>query len=262
MAIIQGDARFLEQTLRTTLKGTLIAIVTGFLLGLINFHGEATAQMLQRTAPSILDLAIALVSGVAAAYAICNKNVSNSLPGVAIAVALVPPLATVGVCLSIGYFLMAWGAFKLFLSNMVAIVFASAVVFASFGFRPDFNATTRERRTRIFTRMFSASGSLVIVMLLLLIVETRQEINQTSFEEEVENELTSFLEALEIPAVLTEWKLSATSSGNSQVDVTLKSPRSLTAEEHKKLHERVIQSLGNPAVLHIDIEPVSRNSNN
>jgi uncharacterized hydrophobic protein (TIGR00271 family) len=260
IAIIHGDARFLEQTSTATVKGAFIAIATGFLLGLINFHGEATAEMLQRTSPTVLDLGVALVSGVAAAYAICRKNVSNSLPGVAIAVALVPPLATVGVCLSIGYFLMAWGAFKLFLCNMVAIVFASALVFASFGFRPDFNAATREHRTRVFTRMFAASGSLVVIMLVLLVIETRQEIATAGFEDEVEHELTGFFQKLKLPVHLTEWKLASTSHGGNQVDVTLESPRNLTDREKEKLHELVIQSLGHPADLNINIIPVSEKS--
>ncbi|MCP4452602.1 MAG: DUF389 domain-containing protein, partial [Planctomycetes bacterium] len=127
MAIIQGDLRFLLQTLRASLLGAAIAILTGFFFGLINFQDDTTHQILQRTEPSSLDLVVALISGVAAAYALCRNNVSNSLPGVAIAVALVPPLATVGVCLSIGLWGLAWGGFKLFLCNMVAIVFASAL---------------------------------------------------------------------------------------------------------------------------------------
>ena len=101
MAVVHGDFRFLLLTLRATLTGAGIAVLIGFIFGLINFSSETTAQILQRTDPSTLDLVVALISGVAAAYALCRKNVSNSLPGVAIAVALVPPLLrqSVSACL-------------------------------------------------------------------------------------------------------------------------------------------------------------------
>jgi len=96
MGIVQGDVRLLRSALRTTLLGALIVIGVSYLTGLIMPQNWITTEMLGRSSPTLLDLAVALVSGAAAAYAIARKDVSGALPGVAIAVALVPPLASFG----------------------------------------------------------------------------------------------------------------------------------------------------------------------
>ncbi|WP_419177105.1 DUF389 domain-containing protein [Desulfosediminicola sp.] len=255
MAIIHGDMAFLRMTFTAALKGSLIAILTGFIFGLVNFHGDPTEQILQRTAPTILDLGVALISGVAAAYAICRKNVSNSLPGVAIAVALVPPLATVGTCLSIAYWGLAWGALKLFLSNLVAIVFASALVFVSFGFRPDFNTTTYAERINVFKKMFISSGLLVVAMLILLVVETTQGVMEASLSDEVEQELVKYITDLGLDAELENWEITTTRSGKARVDLELRSERQLTPNERIALQKRLKADIGKPVLLKIEILP-------
>ena len=258
MASIHGDIRFLRLTLRATLLGSGIAILTGFLFGLINFHGETTHQILQRTNPSTLDLVVALVSGVAAAYALCRKNVSNSLPGVAIAVALVPPLSTVGVCLSIGFWSLAWGALKLFLSNMVAIVFASALVFASFGFKPNLDTLRDNRRIKVFQRSFIASAVLVIVMSVLLVTRTVHDMHAANFDDEVQIELTQHLDELNIDAQVDDWKITTTREGVFQLDVQLQSPQGITSKDVKDLEGRLEASLNKQISLGITVDLVDK----
>jgi uncharacterized hydrophobic protein (TIGR00271 family) len=258
MASIHGDLRFLLMTLRATLLGSGIAILTGFLFGLINFHGDTTHQILQRTNPSTLDLVVALVSGVAAAYALCRKNVSNSLPGVAIAVALVPPLSTVGVCLSIGFFGLAWGALKLFLSNMVAIVFASALVFASFGFKPNLDTLKDDRRLKVFQRSFIASAILVLVMSVLLVSRTVHDMNEADFNDEVQVELTQYLDELNIDAQIADWKITTTREGVFQLDVQLQSAKEITSKEVKALEKRLEASLNKQVSLDVTLDLVDK----
>lgn len=95
-------------------------------------NGQITA----RVSPTLLDLGIALAAGAAGAYATVDDRVSASLPGVAIAVALVPPLGVVGVTLRAELFDEALGAFLLFSTNFVSIILASVVVFLLTGFSP------------------------------------------------------------------------------------------------------------------------------
>lgn len=97
---------------------------------------ESNTQILSRAAPTLVDMAIALAAGAAGAYATVDDRVSSSLPGVAIAVALVPPLGVVGVELEAGHLLQALGAFLLFSTNLVSIILASAVVFVLVGLSP------------------------------------------------------------------------------------------------------------------------------
>jgi uncharacterized hydrophobic protein (TIGR00271 family) len=96
----------------------------------------SNSQVTSRVNPNIIDMGIALAAGAAGAFASVNKRVSASIAGVAIAVALVPPLGVVGLTLHAGMFGDALGAFLLFLTNLVSIILAAMVVFALTGFAP------------------------------------------------------------------------------------------------------------------------------
>ncbi len=94
------------------------------------------SQVTSRVNPNIIDMGIALAAGAAGAFANVNKRVSASIAGVAIAVALVPPLGVVGLTLHAGMYGDSFGAFLLFLTNLVSIILAAMVVFALTGFAP------------------------------------------------------------------------------------------------------------------------------
>lgn len=95
-----------------------------------------TDEVLARTAPGLRDLVVALAAGVAGSYATARPDVSSSLPGVAIAVALVPPLAVVGISFRAGASDLAGGALLLYLTNLAGIITVSTVVFVLAGFVP------------------------------------------------------------------------------------------------------------------------------
>lgn len=95
-----------------------------------------SSEIESRTRPDIRDLIVALAAGAAGSYATVRADTSSSLPGVAVAVALVPPLATVGITLEAGNTVWAQGAFLLYLTNLVAIIFVSIIVFLATGFVP------------------------------------------------------------------------------------------------------------------------------
>ncbi|MFV9671896.1 MAG: DUF389 domain-containing protein [Acidimicrobiia bacterium] len=94
------------------------------------------SQVTSRVSPNIIDMGIALAAGAAGAFASVNKRVSASIAGVAIAVALVPPLGVVGLTLHAGMLGDAFGAFLLFLTNLVSIILAAMIVFGLTGFAP------------------------------------------------------------------------------------------------------------------------------
>jgi uncharacterized hydrophobic protein (TIGR00271 family) len=109
---------------------------SGLLVWVLPFHA-ATAQILSRTNPNLLDLGIALFSGLAGSIAVCRAGGGEgvtTLPGVAIAVALMPPLCTVGFGLGSGFDeRIMGGAALLFLTNLVAIVTSAFLVFLLIG---------------------------------------------------------------------------------------------------------------------------------
>jgi uncharacterized membrane protein len=110
----------------------------------------------------MLDLIIAFVSGLAAAYASGRPGLMAALPGVAIAAALLPPVATSGLAMSIGDFDLAIGALLLFAVNMVAIIMAAALSVWGLGIR---YAGKTKRLIRLIAMGLT---TLTIIMLLTL----------------------------------------------------------------------------------------------
>lgn len=124
---------------------------------------STNSQVTSRVSPTMLDMAIALAAGAAGAYATIDDRVSSSLTGVAIAVALVPPLGVVGITLEAGLFDDALGAFLLFLTNFVSIILAAVAVFLLVGFSPVRKMI--ERRSEIRNVLGTvAIGALIIIV--------------------------------------------------------------------------------------------------
>ena len=166
LAIATGDRRLLARAAASEVVGVLVAIGLAALIGLIPLRLEFGSEIAARVQPTIYDIIIAVASGLAGAYAIINERVNSALPGVAVAVAVVPPLATCGVCIAVGSWGQAWGAFLLFGANFLAIEIAAALVFTVFGMAPpDPDGTPGFAR---FLRRFSVSllalGVVAVVM--------------------------------------------------------------------------------------------------
>ena len=126
-AIATFDGRLLRRSLQTLGIGTALAIAVAFLLTGLSPITEATPALLARVRPSLLDLLVAVFGGIAGAYALLRKF-SATLVGVAIATALIPPLATVGWGLALGRFEYAGGALLLYVTNTAAIGFMATLV--------------------------------------------------------------------------------------------------------------------------------------
>ena len=127
LALVHGNHRLLRQALGAILKGMVMSLILGVLLRWVTPGQELTLQVSLRGAPNLLDLAIAFFAGVAAGYAVARPKLSGALPGVAISVALVPPLAASGIALGSGDWVVSLGAMLLFATNMVAIALGSAM---------------------------------------------------------------------------------------------------------------------------------------
>jgi uncharacterized hydrophobic protein (TIGR00271 family) len=165
MAIVQGDLRLLATAAESTTKGIVLAIVVGTIFTFISPLNAATSEIMARTSPNLLDLMVALASGAAAGYAISRKEVAAALPGVAIAAALVPPLCVVGYGIGTAQLLLAGGALLLFSTNLVAIIFAAAIIFLLLGFHP-----TRAERGELLRGLKITLFSLGVVTVILAVM--------------------------------------------------------------------------------------------
>jgi uncharacterized hydrophobic protein (TIGR00271 family) len=135
LALVQGNEVLMRTSIRSIFYGFFLALLIGIMCGAVSPVRELTSELAARGAPTLLDLGVALFSGIAAAYALARPNLSAALPGVAIAAALVPPLATVGISLAFGEFRNATGAATLFATNGVIIILAAAATFYACGIR-------------------------------------------------------------------------------------------------------------------------------
>ena len=136
LSIVQGNMRLASMTSRTAALGFVLAFALAFTIGTLDREfGVATGEMYARHWPSLVDLAVAFVAGLAAAYASGRPGLLAALPGVAIAASLVPPIATSGLAVSLRNYDLAIGAILLFLVNVVAIVLATAFVLWAVGLR-------------------------------------------------------------------------------------------------------------------------------
>lgn len=119
------------------LLGGLSVVMLGAFVTLITPGSPdllSNAQVTGRTSPGLLDLTAAIATGLAGAIGMSRKDVAAVMPGVAIAISLVPPLAVVGICIAEGNLTFAAGALLLFLSNVVAMIIGGTFIFAALGY--------------------------------------------------------------------------------------------------------------------------------
>jgi uncharacterized hydrophobic protein (TIGR00271 family) len=198
LASVAGRQRMFRRSVIALVEGIAISVILSailsFLAQLLPFSilVELPSEVLSRTQPTPFDIGVAIAGGAAAAYALAQPRLSAALPGVAIATALMPPVCTVGIGLSVGNFNVALGASLLFITNLVAISFAGILVFAALGFRPAYLDNTWHH---IPLSLFIAAG-LVLVTAVPLIILTVNIVKQAKFTETVKNVVTEEISRL------------------------------------------------------------------
>ena len=135
LALVQGNLPLMKTAARALVYGYLLALLIGLVLGLLFPIPALTPELLARGGPTLLDMGVAFLSGIAAAYCLGRPGLLAALPGVAIAAALVPPVATTGVCFALGEGAIAWRAALLFTTNVVTIIVGAAATFWAGGVR-------------------------------------------------------------------------------------------------------------------------------
>jgi uncharacterized hydrophobic protein (TIGR00271 family) len=151
--------------------GSVLVVVIGMLASRLVPAGVALlddSQIASRTSPGLLDLVAAIATGFAGAIALARRDVAAVLPGVAIAISLVPPLAVVGVCLGQGDVRLALGALVLFVSNLLALVLAGVLTFTALGYTTE----AMVRRSRPSRQHYVVLWSLIVLVTVPLAANT------------------------------------------------------------------------------------------
>lgn len=175
--ISTGDRRGVGTSLAVLTGGVLTAVLVGNLLSLPFRALDPTTieQVMIRTAPRLVDLLAALATGLAGAFATSRKDVSDTLPGVAIAISLVPPLTNAGILFGAGRPELAWGSVLLFVTNLLAIVLMGTFTFALMGFSRAAIRTLSDSARRM-------AIALVVVLTLAIIVPLGTSSYQVFFD--------------------------------------------------------------------------------
>jgi len=157
LGAIWGDKRLLYRSFLTLLIGSIFVFTISSLLSYITPGVEFNSEISARINPNLYDILIALGSGLVGAYAFVNPKISSSLSGVAIAVALMPPLCTVGISVGQGNWKAAMGASLLYATNLVGISLSASFIFWRLKIHPvtdsELEVGSRAKRKVLFSSL-------------------------------------------------------------------------------------------------------------
>ena len=146
LGIVSGNTPLIGRSVLLVVSGVVVVVALGFVFAQVLPNPVdvlSNSQVVGRTSPKLMDLTAALATGLVAAVAITRRDVGDVLPGVAIAISLVPPLGVVGVGLGSGAPALAVGALVLFASNVLAMIITTTVVLALAGYGHTYHAHRR-----------------------------------------------------------------------------------------------------------------------
>ena len=147
--IALGEKRLIANSILLIAVGVVLVVLTSFFIAELLGTNFVQSEIYARTMPSLIDLGIAVGAAIAGSYCTVRSRLSSSIAGVAVAVALVPPLCVTGIGLSLGDSAVAMfgpgaitglsnriaeGSFLLFWVNLIGISFAAVIVFLLHGY--------------------------------------------------------------------------------------------------------------------------------
>lgn len=167
-----GDTELTTQALKSGLAGLGLAFLLSAVIGLLWPVDVTSGEIMSRTDVGLDSVTLALASGAAAVLSM-STGLSSALVGVMVAVALLPPTATLGLLLGAGHPMLASGAALLLAVNVICVILSAKLVFLAKGVKP---RTWYEReKARQSTRLYT-SVWLVLLFILLAIIYTRHQV--------------------------------------------------------------------------------------
>lgn len=246
LALVDGDSKLFRHSITAEVVGVALVLILSAIVARVHPDLPLTQEILSRTRPNLLDLAIALAGGAAGAYATVSPRVSAGLVGVAISTALLPPLAAAGICLSKGLYPQAGGALILFLTNLVAIQCAGSIVLYSFGFH---NVTHRQKDQKKFNRRLAIDAGIFVSLAVFLYFQLSVSVDQRRFESRMRDRLQLGLASLP-GAYLAETRFVKTPYTEVVIAV-VQVPYSIGLKETARLEAMLGDRNGRPVELHV-----------
>ncbi len=244
LALVQGNLPLMRACLKAIFLGFIAALTVGLAMGWMTPITALSHELAARGGPNLLDFGIAAISGVAASYCVARPGLSSALAGVAIAAALVPPVATVGISLALREFQNSIGAALLFGTNVVAIILSAALTFFLIGIRGQAGVRALWSRRTVVVLLIALAILLVPLSTVLVSSAARQI---TSYEKE-RLEMVSILKnrLTEAGIEYGEIRITGFSRGKENTSVTflIEADRAPSAEISAKVAEAAENEAG------------------
>ena len=245
LGLMRGDLRLLRTAVLAEFGGAAFGAALCFVLGLMPFMLDPTPVLLAQTRPTLIDLFVAALAGFAGGLAMIDERISPALPGVAIATALNPPIAALGLCLAYGAYQGAWGAFLLFFANVLAVLAVAAVLFVAAGFVTRAEIGSLRGLARRFAP--AAIGLVVVTALLTNYLATMVRTLRTTrtitavLDEQLSREPNTALVSLDF----------SRSKDAVEVLSTVSAPRVISPPRVKLIQDALASQLGGPVRLFV-----------
>lgn len=234
---LEGHVFLFRRGLFAVVVGSLLAVAISCGLGLLSGLPAFGSEVLSRSQPNLLDLGIAIAAGGVSGYAKVQPKVSGSLAGTAIAVALMPPICVIGLGASHGDLALSWGAFLLYLTNLLGITLSCMVAFLLCGYTP----IARARRALTWAASFTA------VLLVPLGISFTELVRQSHLETSLKRALldrTVTFQRVDLIDIDTNWLASPPS-----VQLTVRAAEAVSPKQVRLLEEFVTREMGQPFTL-------------
>jgi uncharacterized hydrophobic protein (TIGR00271 family) len=239
---LEGDPKLFRDGLKTIAIATGIATFISWFIGYLIGLPEFGSEVLSRTQPTLLDLGIAVAAGGISGFAKVRPQVSDALAGTAIAVALMPPICVVGLSLSQGLWDYSWGAFLLYLTNLLGITLACMLVFISAGYTK-------------FSHALSWALGLTSILLIPLGISFFQLLKQA----QIHNSLKTLLlkrtitvgQMVELRHTAVDW-----SAEPPKVYLNVRAKEPVTPRQVRLVEEFIHKEIGRPFILVFQVEQI------
>ena len=239
MGIIRSDRLLVSESAKTLAWGIFVALSLSALYTCFMPLESLNEEIKSRLNPNILDLMVAIISGVAGAYANAKEEVAKSFAGVAIAVALVPPLSVAGIGIGWGNWDIIYGAFLLFSTNLVGITLASSVTFIVMGYAP------LQRAKKNVAWAFIVLGLIAIPLVISF---------QTIVAQNSDLRKIAILKSVNVgdeAVTIVPIRIKSSSFKKTSLEIELISYRQLSHEQLQKVHKTIERCLNKNVTLEV-----------
>lgn len=240
----EGDFSLFRKAMLSIIGATVVSLLLSACLAAIISLSELGSEVLSRTQPNLIDLGIAVTAGAMSGFGKIRTGISDTLAGTAIAVALMPPICVVGICLVRGDFNLAEGAFLLYFTNLLGITLACMIVFILAG----------------YTKMNHAVGITTLLTLLLIIplgASFLRLLEQQKLEKEVILKLTQETVTVGQDVESTDINVDWTAK-RPIVYVTLQTDKEITSRQVKLTQKYINRRLDKNFELILLVSPLTK----